>query len=187
MKWEEKLSYFAHIMLGQAEAIKKRARRDNAAKTEAAVKAALEEARAEINETIQTKTHEAQKESYKKIAAAIYFERANFAQKRQSAVNHLFLLAEKQIKDFISSDEYKNYLQELIVKTTKTEAFSIIRLMPRDRELGLVLPSFLSAETHESDFLGGFILYNKTRTQRADYSLLKRLKIAKEGWVYDGG
>jgi vacuolar-type H+-ATPase subunit E/Vma4 len=178
MNIEQKLDYFTEIIMGQAAAAKRRVSREKSERSEATVKAVLEEAEARINERVRNAAHEAKKTRYKAIAAATACERESFYQKRQLCIKELFAEVEERLRAFVTSDEYKGFLNEAIHKATQLGGFSIVQLTRRDTDLGLALSPLLTIEPCDRDFLGGFILYDQPRTLRADYSFLSRLQKA---------
>ncbi|MCL2501033.1 MAG: hypothetical protein FWE90_11980 [Defluviitaleaceae bacterium] len=180
MNVENKLDYFAAVIINEAEATQKRKARERSARIEAAVSLALAEAKTRINERIREKTHEIKKTRYMKIAAAIADERMGLNGKRQSLLDVLRGEVEERLRMFVTSDAYAGYMEEAIGNAVKSDntargrstAFTrggaVIQLMRRD--MGLVMPPGLAAEASDADFIGGFILYNAKRTKRVDLS-----------------
>ncbi|MCL2240549.1 MAG: hypothetical protein FWC07_11435 [Defluviitaleaceae bacterium] len=175
MNIEEKLDYFAEVMMGEAAAARKRATEKKSAHIARAVAAALEEAEARIAEGVRAKTLEAKKLRFKQIAAATATLRYDFNIKRLQLEKELLGEAGEKLRAFVTSGAYKGYLEEAIRNAARLGGFSIVQLARRDVEMDLSLPEGMTVEPLDRDFIGGFILFNEARTLRGDFSFQARL------------
>jgi V/A-type H+-transporting ATPase subunit E len=186
MNVEQKLDYFTEVIMGEAAAAKRRAAHEKNARIEASVAAALEEAEARIKERVRARMHEIKKTRYKQIAAATASERISLYQKRQQFVIGLFEEIKERLKTFVASDEYKAYLQNAIHQAAQSKEFTIVQLTRRDMEMGVALSDGVTVEMVDTDFIGGFILLNESRTKRIDFSFKTRMVRKMEGFSDSG-
>jgi vacuolar-type H+-ATPase subunit E/Vma4 len=163
MNAEQKLDYFARVILGEAELTKQKALRKKNADNKITITTALKEAETLIQERTREEIHKIKKARYKQIAAVLAYERKKLHEKQQLLMNHLFLEAEKSLRTFIESETYEAYITKALEQTKQGE--------------------FTVVEKIDAKSLGGFILYNESKTKRMDFSFLMRLRKKRESFT----
>ncbi|MCL2190141.1 MAG: hypothetical protein FWC16_15045 [Defluviitaleaceae bacterium] len=155
---EQKLDYFAEVMMQEAADAKQRTLQEKNARRIRGLSLALEETRETLHAHALAQTREIKKESYKQIAKALAEARQTLWVRRQTLTRALFDEAAEKIRAFALSGGYDDYLETAIHDVKAA--------------------SGLTEVMREADSVGGFVLYDKAQTQRIDFTFQTRLNDA---------
>ncbi|MDO5560252.1 MAG: V-type ATP synthase subunit E [Oscillospiraceae bacterium] len=123
---------------------------------------------------IKTAVTQLQAESKMKISKAEQESRIRVLTHREELVRKIFANVEEQIKEFVRSDNYKDYLINLIKKET-IENGAVIFIKPDDMKYEKILKSYIEAECEFKEDktikYGGLSVYSESS------SVLKNMTI----------
>jgi len=186
-KTERKLEYFANTMHHIVEAKKQKAKHEATAGLTKTASEALESATRRNKVMLQAKQDEIKRGANRQVAQAKVRAIAQHVQTRKHQIDRLFVEVQAQLAQFTQEAEYENYQIARIKQAQGISDFSIVQLSPYDMrfEASIKTATGLMPEAGGHDFIGGFILFNETRSIQVDYTFKTLLSIAKKGFSYD--
>jgi predicted house-cleaning noncanonical NTP pyrophosphatase (MazG superfamily) len=152
---ESKLEYFAEAINREISARKIRAKHQLANDLSQHAAAEISAAENRVNDEIEKARRKIARDTNKKIAAATAREKATHFATRDSRQAQLLEAVAQDLREFVNSDEYENYLAEQI-EAAKAK-FPFAAEVIRDPE-------------------GGFILQSENGKIRADHTFRTRLQ-----------
>jgi len=146
----------------------------------------LELAAKRIDLISQSKQEEITRNANRQISQAKVRAMAKYVQYREEQIDRLFIDVKAKLAAFTQEAEYEAYLIQKIKKAALIGGFFAVELSPHDMRFENIINSSTGLISEAgSDFIGGFILYNKKRNLRVDYSFKTKLQIAQKEFRYD--
>ena len=165
MNIQEKLDLFAQKALDSVN----RKRRETALEVQGAVKAAVQKAednaRHAMKKRLKDEAYKLEQEAHKRIYHAAIEARRELAVLRERLADELFADLEKDLRDFVTTEAYQDFLQEGI-ETAKQQFSGEVEIV-------------------QGDEIGGFRLISHDKRAVADYTLRTRLKELKDEGIWD--
>ena len=177
MNIQQKLDIFTERAMEHAAQQRSETAREIQESIKTAVREAEESTRRAASQLLKTETAKLERESHILTHAAQTAARQKLAELRQTLAEELLTDLESDLRSFVASPAYGDFLLEGIAAYAEHE-FPTLQIMSRDIAFKEPIETETSFTIEESaeDFIGGFRLISADGRKISDQSLLARLE-----------